>query len=158
MVSQQLSPPSKDKTRLAQCTNLKQNLPGINHIFTYYYIYPNSHFLLLHIRHTRPEARTPNPRPIPYTGTVSMFHLDTSHHLGCPGTLVVSMGGPYGAAKAHCCVAVDESRSSLAARWCVFLPNCLVLCLVLSTENQYSAIQLSISRTRKISFLSLSDR
>ena len=27
-----------------------------------------------------------------------------------------SLGGPYGAAKAHCCVAVDESRSSLAAR------------------------------------------
>ena len=25
-----------------------------------------------------------------------------------------SLGGPYGAAKAHCCVAVDESRSSLA--------------------------------------------
>ena len=27
-----------------------------------------------------------------------------------------SLGGPYGAAKAHCCVAADESRSSLAAR------------------------------------------
>ena len=29
------------------------------------------------------------------------------------------MGGPYGAAKAHCCVAVDESCSSLAAAVCL---------------------------------------
>ena len=33
--------------------------------------------------------------------------------VGARGAL---LGGPYGAAKAHCCVAVDESRSSLAAR------------------------------------------
>ena len=31
------------------------------------------------------------------------------------GARGASLGGPYGAAKAHCCVAVDESRSSLAA-------------------------------------------
>eukprot|EP00964_Phaeocystis_antarctica_P047246 scaffold27328_cov67-Phaeocystis_antarctica.AAC.1 len=31
------------------------------------------------------------------------------------GSRGASLGGPYGAAKAHGCVAVDESRSSLAA-------------------------------------------
>ena len=31
------------------------------------------------------------------------------------GARGASLGGPYGAANAHCCVAVDESRSSLAA-------------------------------------------
>ena len=30
------------------------------------------------------------------------------------GACGASLGGPCGAAKAHCCVAVDESRSSLA--------------------------------------------
>ena len=39
------------------------------------------------------------------------------------------MGGPYGAAKAHCCVAVDESRSSLAA-CCVSFYQ--IVCLSLS--------------------------
>ena len=32
------------------------------------------------------------------------------------GARGASLGGPYGAAKAHCCVAVDESRSRLPAR------------------------------------------
>ena len=30
-------------------------------------------------------------RRAPYTGTVSTFNLDTSHHLDCPGTVVVSI-------------------------------------------------------------------
>eukprot|EP00964_Phaeocystis_antarctica_P045593 scaffold26257_cov63-Phaeocystis_antarctica.AAC.5 len=46
------------------------------------------------------------------------------------GARGASLGGPYGAAKAHCCVAVDESRSSLAAR-CVSVYQivCLSVCL-----------------------------
>ena len=40
------------------------------------------------------------------------------------------LGGPYGAAKAHCCVAVDESRSSLAACCVSFYQIvCLSVCL-----------------------------
>ena len=41
-----------------------------------------------------------------------------------------SLGGPYGAAKAHCYVDVDESRSSLAARCVSFYQIvCLSVCL-----------------------------
>ena len=51
------------------------------------------------------------------------------------GARGASLGGPYGAAvKAHACVAVDESRSSLAAR-CVSFYHivCLPVCLKLET-------------------------
>ena len=44
------------------------------------------------------------------------------------GARGASLGGPYGAAKAHCCVAVDESRSSLAA-CCVSFYQIVCLCL-----------------------------
>ena len=45
------------------------------------------------------------------------------------GACGASLGGPCGAAKAHCCVAVDESRSSLAARCVSFYQ---IVCLSLS--------------------------
>eukprot|EP00964_Phaeocystis_antarctica_P073854 scaffold45361_cov59-Phaeocystis_antarctica.AAC.4 len=46
------------------------------------------------------------------------------------GARGASLGGPYGAAKAHCCVAVDESRSSLAACCVSFYQIvCLSVCL-----------------------------
>eukprot|EP00964_Phaeocystis_antarctica_P082297 scaffold51597_cov60-Phaeocystis_antarctica.AAC.3 len=47
-----------------------------------------------------------------------------------PAPRGASLGGPYGAAKAHCCVAVDESRSSLAACCVSFyqLSVCLSVC------------------------------
>eukprot|EP00964_Phaeocystis_antarctica_P058264 scaffold34554_cov27-Phaeocystis_antarctica.AAC.2 len=46
------------------------------------------------------------------------------------GACGASLGGPCGAAKAHCCVAVDESRSSLAARCVSFYQIvCLSVCL-----------------------------
>ena len=66
------------------------------------------------------------------------------------GARGASLGGPYGAAKAHCCVAVDESRSSLAARCVsfyqiVFLPNCLVLCLVLSCLSVCPSLAIRVS-------------
>eukprot|EP00964_Phaeocystis_antarctica_P025498 scaffold14339_cov29-Phaeocystis_antarctica.AAC.3 len=48
------------------------------------------------------------------------------------GARGASLGGPYGAAKAHCCVAVDESRSSLPACCVSFyqLSVCLSRCPV----------------------------
>ena len=46
------------------------------------------------------------------------------------GACGASLGGPCGAAKAHCCVAVDVSRSSLAARCVSFYQSiCLSVCL-----------------------------
>eukprot|EP00964_Phaeocystis_antarctica_P056568 scaffold33375_cov53-Phaeocystis_antarctica.AAC.3 len=51
------------------------------------------------------------------------------------GARRASLGGPYGAAKAHCCVAVDESRSSLAACCVSFYQSvCLSVCLSVSTH------------------------
>ena len=50
------------------------------------------------------------------------------------GACGASLGGPCGAAKAHCCVAVDESRSSLAARCVSFYQVvCLSVCLSVVT-------------------------
>jgi len=51
------------------------------------------------------------------------------------------LGGPYGAAKAHCCVAVDESRSSLAA-CCVSFYQIVCLSVCLSAGRQRGARQL----------------
>ena len=49
------------------------------------------------------------------------------------GACGASLGGPYAAAKAHCCVAADVSRSSLAARCVSFYQTvCLSLSLSLS--------------------------
>ena len=45
------------------------------------------------------------------------------------GARGASLGGPYGAAKAHCCVAVDEWRSTRAPRCVFFLLHRLSVCL-----------------------------
>eukprot|EP00964_Phaeocystis_antarctica_P081177 scaffold50762_cov58-Phaeocystis_antarctica.AAC.4 len=55
------------------------------------------------------------------------------------GARGASLGGPYGAAKAHCCVAVDESRSSLAACCVSFYQIvCLSVCLSSTRIRTYS--------------------
>ena len=54
-----------------------------------------------------------------------------------------SLGGPYGAAKAHCCVAVDEPRSTSACSLCVLVPNCVSVCLsVLKLMMRYDVTEL----------------
>ena len=54
------------------------------------------------------------------------------------GARGASLGGPYGAAvKAHSCVTVDESCSSLAAR-CVCLSTTLPVCLCLVSDERES--------------------
>ena len=69
--------------------------------------------LLLYMRARRlcvivPCASPPaDQRPVRRTGAENRWWGRWSAPRGA------SLGGPYGAAKAHCCVAVDESRNSL---------------------------------------------
>eukprot|EP00964_Phaeocystis_antarctica_P145685 scaffold111797_cov61-Phaeocystis_antarctica.AAC.1 len=66
------------------------------------------------------------------------------------GACGASLGGPCGAAKAHCCVAVDESRSSLAARCVSFYQIVCLSCVFRETTQtgcpwSWPRVSLSIS-------------